>query len=521
MLRQRTLKQQTAAPVSLPAPIGGLNARDSIASMPEIDALVMENFFPQETSVDLRKGYSNHATFTGICQTVIVYSGLTATQVFVAVDTTNDAIINATSGGAISTPVVGGSGPTVQAITSTRYDYQNFGTTGGQFLTLVNGADTPLQYDGTTWIASMMTGTTTSALFTVAVYAERLWFGQENSFNVWYLPVKSITGALTQLNLASLFKLGGSLSNIITWSADTASELSDFIAFVSTEGEVVAFTGSGAGTDPSHPSTWRRVAHLRIGRPVSKGNRAWAKFGPDAVIICTDGLFPVSQAIQAGRLTGTAVSDKIAPLVNTDVQNHGARFGWQVVLHPFGRKLLLNVPTNENVSSYQWVMNAKTKAWCKFTGWTAFCWEVAQDTLYFGGNGVLAKADTGTEDNGGIITADCKQAFSYYGARGRQKQFTMARAILSLDGDVTLGLDLNVDFTDQAPQSLIPISVGTGDPWSVAWSAAWGGALTIYKAWNSVRGVGFAAAIRIRVQAQEINLSWSSTDIVFQYGGIL
>jgi hypothetical protein len=167
------------------------------------------------------------------------------------------------------------------------------------------------------------------------------------------------------------------------------------------------------------------------------------------------------------------------------------------------------------------VMNTKTKAWTKFTGWTAFCWEVARDTLYFGGAGVLAQADTGTEDDGGPITADCKQAFSYYGARGRQKQFTMARAILSLDGDITLGLDLNLDYTDRVPQSLVPISIGTGDPWSVAWSAAWGGAVTIYKGWQTVGGVGFAAAMRIRVQAQEIRLSWSSTDVVFQYGGIL
>lgn len=517
MLRLRTPKQQTAIPVSLPAPIGGLNARDSVASMPETDALVMENFFPQETSVDLRKGYTEHATFTGICQTVIVYSGLTQTKIFVAVDTTNDAIIDATTGGAISTPVVGGSGPTVQAVTNTRYDYQIFGTTGGQFMSLVNGADTPLQYDGTTWSASTMTGLTTSTLFTNAVYAERLWFGQKNTFDVWYLPVKSITGALTRLNLGSLFKLGGSLSNIITWSADTSSELNDFIAFVSTQGEVIAYNG----TDPSSAATWNRVAHFRIGRPVVKGNRCWAKFGSDAVIICADGLFPVSQAIVAGRLTGIAVSDKIAPLVNADVQAHGARFGWQVVLHPFGRKLLLNVPTNENISAYQWVMNAKTKAWCKFTGWTGFAWAVAQDTLYFGGNGFLAIADSGTDDDGAAITADCKQAFSYFGARGRQKQFTMARAILALDGDISLGMSLNLDYTDQAPTSFVPISIGTGDPWSVAWSVAWGGAVTIYKSWNTVGGIGFAAAMRIRVQAQEINLSWSATDIVFQYGGIL
>ena len=52
----------------------------------------------------------SHATFTGDCESVIVYNGLTATKLFVAVNTTNDLIIDATSGGAISTAVVGGAG---------------------------------------------------------------------------------------------------------------------------------------------------------------------------------------------------------------------------------------------------------------------------------------------------------------------------------------------------------------------------------------------------------------------------
>lgn len=193
-MRQAALRKPFGAhrsqSASLPPPIGGLNARDSLANMKPEDAILLDNWFPRTTDVAVRRGFVSHATFTGNCEMVIVYSGLTGTKVFVAVDTTNDAIIDATAGGAISTPVVGGAGPTVQALTSPRFDYVNYGTPGGQFLSLVNGANTPLQYDGTTWSASTMTGVTTSTLFTNAVYAERLWFGAKDTFNVWYLGVQ-------------------------------------------------------------------------------------------------------------------------------------------------------------------------------------------------------------------------------------------------------------------------------------------------------------------------------------------
>lgn len=519
MLRQRTAKRQVAQSQSLAAPIGGLNARDSVALMPETDAITCDNWFPSTTSVDLRKGYANFATFTGDCETVIAYNGL-ARAIFVAVNTTNDLIMDATVGGAISVAVVGGAGSTVQAVTSARFDYQNFGTTGGQFLSLVNGVNTPLQYNGSAWSASTMTGSglTTSNLFTVATYAERLWYAEKDTFNVWYLPLQSITGTLTKLPLGSLFKLGGALSNIVTWSADSSSLLADFIGFVSTEGEVVVFSGQ----DPASIITWSRIAQFRVGKPVTRGNRAWTKIGAEAVVITADGLIPMSLALAQGRAdTSAAVTDKIRTRFNDDVIRHGSRFGWSVVLHPAGQKLLVNVPTLEGETSYQWVMNTQTRAWCRFTAWDAFCFESTRDALYFGGDGVLAVADTGLDDNGDSITAIAKQAFSYFDQRGRQKQMTMARPILSIDGPVSLNLGVDVDYRDTVPGSVIPIAGNVGDPWEVAWDVAWTGAGVIYSAWNSIRGIGFAIAPRLTVQAEGINLSWSATDFVYEYGGVL
>jgi hypothetical protein len=82
MLLQRA-KQNTAKTASVPAPIGGWNARDSLANMSPTDAVQLVNWFPTPTDVTMRKGYSVASiltTSTGV-KTIgsITYAGTTAT----------------------------------------------------------------------------------------------------------------------------------------------------------------------------------------------------------------------------------------------------------------------------------------------------------------------------------------------------------------------------------------------------------------------------------------------------------
>ena len=522
-MRQPTRTVSTGQPrsksQSLPPPVGGLNARDSIANMKPEDAVALDNWFPRTTDVQVRKGFTSHATFTGDCESILIYSGLTSTKVFVAINTTNDLIINATSGGAISTAVVGGAGSTVQALTSARFDYVNYGTAGGQFLSACNGTNTPLEYDGTTWSAATLTeaGLTSSNLFTNAVFAERMWFGEKNTFNVFYLPVRTKSGAMTKLNIGSLFKLGGSLNSIITVT-DSTNTLTDYIGFVSTEGEVIAY----AGTDPAAAATWEQVAHFQIGRPVCKGQRAWTKLGADALITTADGVVSLRKAISSDRAEQAAsISDKVRDLINADVAANGTRFGWSLTVHATGSKLILNVPTFENSTSRQYVMNTQTGAWARFTGWNAFCFGVTQDTLYWGGAGVLQKADYGSDDGGAAIYTDAKQAYNYFGERGKTKQMGMMRPILSISGEIEIAVGADVDYTDNPPLNFQSISGGSGDPWGGVWSVAWSQAASVYRRWFTVAGEGFAIAPRIKTITDGVDVTWSATDLVYEAGGRL
>lgn len=60
--RPKGLRKFPARPTSIPAPVGGWNARDSIADMPETDAVELVNWFPSPTDIRGRDGWAEHVT---------------------------------------------------------------------------------------------------------------------------------------------------------------------------------------------------------------------------------------------------------------------------------------------------------------------------------------------------------------------------------------------------------------------------------------------------------------------------
>ena len=84
---RRLVQQARANVASLPAPVGGWNARDSLANMAPTDAVQLENYFPGVSNVNLRGGYSKHATgLPDDVETLMTYSGGTADKMFAVSD---------------------------------------------------------------------------------------------------------------------------------------------------------------------------------------------------------------------------------------------------------------------------------------------------------------------------------------------------------------------------------------------------------------------------------------------------
>lgn len=142
---QKTLRRtQVSRTASVSSPVGGWNAIDPLASMPETDAVILDNFFCTPYDVMLRSGYSNWATgLPGAVNTLTSYSPPLSTGLRMFAYSGAD-VYDVSSPGAVGSPVVTG-------FTSDKWQHVNFGNAGGNFLINVNGADLPLIYNGTVW----------------------------------------------------------------------------------------------------------------------------------------------------------------------------------------------------------------------------------------------------------------------------------------------------------------------------------------------------------------------------------
>jgi hypothetical protein len=145
-------KRFTAKTTSLASPIGGWNARDSLAEMQPLDAVQLVNFFPTPTDVTLRKGYSQASTgITGEVQTLMNYANKDGTNTLFAI--ANGVIYNAST--SVASSVFTGLG-------NSKFQHCMITTAGGQFLIAVNGVDAAILYDGTRWYKMATTATAVS-----------------------------------------------------------------------------------------------------------------------------------------------------------------------------------------------------------------------------------------------------------------------------------------------------------------------------------------------------------------------
>ena len=502
---------------SVPAPVGGLNARDSISEMPPTDAVLMVNWFPGTTAIQVRNGSQTWATgLPGWADSLFPYSAQGGGRKLFAASGTG--IYDVTSTGAVGAAVVTG-------LASVRGQSTNFGNVAAQWMYVVTGSDFPQLYNGSTWqqvttvsAPISMTGGPASLTSLIQVYTwqGRLLFIEANSCRFHYLPVLQVGGALSTFDLASQFKMGGYLMAFADWNALTMNGPQDYAAFISSEGEVVVYQGN----DPSLPGAWGLVGRFRIGRPV--GRRCTVKYGADVLCITADGLTSLSQQQMDERSKAEveSVTTKIQNLINNDVQSYSGNFGWEVILHPIGNKLIVNVPQLTDNTQYQYVQQQLTGAWTKFTGWNAACFALLGDTLYFGTNTKVVIADIGQNDDGVPIQTDLCPAFNYFGDEGTLKNFQMFRPIFSSDAPVTALYAFQTDFRLSTPTGTLGVPAVAGSIWNVAlWNvSAWSQGLAVRYAWQGSIGNGFCAALRIQTISKAATVQLFSIDYQFEAG---
>jgi DNA-binding protein YbaB len=468
-------------------------------------------------------------------------AGLSATRVYYIISTaTNTFQVSRTAGGAVVDVTTGGSGtitvykvdePLVETLAlwqgpanskmfaaaggafwdvttagagtfsrtagglSNRWQWCNHTTSAGAFLFLVNGSDAPLHYNGTTWTAPSITGITPADIVHVVSHKKRLWFTIKDTTKAAYLGTEAVAGAATEFQFGGLFSRGGYLLACATWTRDGGAGADDLFVALSSRGQAAVYQG----TDPSSANTWELVGVFDIPTPV--GRRCFTRFGGDLLLITVEGLFPLSQllAVDQSQVDRVAISDRISNAFNTAAIDYSSNFGWECCVYPKGTRLLVNIPTAEDDTAKQYVMNTLTGAWCEFEGWDAITFAVFNDNLYFSGpEGDVYRADTGRADVDNPISATGQTAYSVLGT-AQVKRFSMMRPLITATGSNRPSLGVSLDFVETSAMSALSASSAASDAsWdSGVWdTAVWGGADVEISDWVNVVGLGTFGSIK-------------------------
>ncbi len=514
--RQKSIQGQVSQTHSVPAPIKGWNARDSIANMESGYAVTLKNWFPTTSDIMMRLGSAAHATTIGNqVETIHVHRPPTGSHKMFAFAGTG--IYDASAAGAVGAAAVSG-------LTNARWQTTNFTTVGGNFSLCVNGTDDMRSYDGSAWTTinagsvPSITNVLTASLINLCVFKERVWYVEKNSFNVWYTAAGAFAGALTKFALGSIFRRGGYLVAMGSWTLDGGRGVEDLAVFITSQGEVAVY----AGTDPASANTWALVGVFNIGAPI--GYRCMRQYQGDLLIITQDGVVSASKALITSRTNQNAANTAIisGAAANATLL-YGSSFGWEVTQFAKGNMLLLNVPVGVGLQE-QYVMNTTTGAWCQFTGWGANTFEVFNDNLYYGTNGEVRQAWTGTSDLGTNIVGELVTSFDYLGSRNGLKISRMLRPVIGWDSNPSeflVGVD--VDFRIVEPVGAISFVGSAAGLWDAGlWDVAlWGGSVTLNRNWYSAFGIGYAFATHLKVTTNSARVRLASVDYVYERGGIL
>jgi len=519
-------ERQKSKVKTFPAPHRGWIANENLANVAAGGAFRLENFFPTQTGIRMRKGTALFATIdTNPVKSLFSYRSGATNKIFAS---NASSIFNIS---AVADPEVP---PTadVTGQTSGYYSTVQFETAGGDFLYCVNGDDSPQLYDNSTWTAitgassPAITGVTTSLLIQVWVYRSRLYFVEKNSMSAWYLPADSVGGAASEVSMRGVFQKGGSLLMGATWSLDAGDGVDDKCVFVSDQGEVAIFDGLDPGD-----ATWRLVGRYDIASPL--GKNATMRAGGDLLIMTEDGIVPISQTIHKdpAALSLAAITRQIEPEWKKEVTSRSANGPWEILKWPSGNMAIVGLPGSANEDPrYCFVVNVETGAWAKWPGYDVQCLSLHADHAYFGTmDGTILKTETGGDDNGAPYECIYIQHFDHLKAPAVNKHALMARGTFRASQPFNPKISVSTDYTVTLPSAPSSSTTVVGDVWGTGslWGTAiWGsgGVLTTSTKWVSIGRNGFAIAPQLQITAGSSvapDAELISFDLLYETGGVV
>lgn len=433
--------------INIPTSQGGLNLKDSLDAMQPQYAVQMDNIIPDTNRDVLRNGCELINDNPAVC--LIAHREEGSPVLLSAYDGKIYAIT-----GEDSTLLASG-------FAGNQWQFASFTDSSGTVNTiLTNGAaadNVQRLYINSSTPTIVSAYNSASNLISPCVFKNRMYFSVKGTLNVKYADSQAIAGDLTILKLGSLFRLGGSIVNLSSWTQDGGTGMDDMLCVFTSEGEVAVFSG----TSPQ-ATDWNLNGVFQISKPI--GINCTCKIGGDLVVITQGGYFPLSEVLSQDRANRCEVSDKINPIVIGKDFSKNWSATW------YGKKgwLLINAPSTDTGFEYeQHVFNSKTGGWCRFVGWDGLSWVELENNLYFCNADGIFKADSSQTDNGNKITYYLQKAYSQYDVPNI-KQLLLVKERNKTLGAEYIGTRIGVDFILEDPHvRLVPV-VGTQTYWDTA-----------------------------------------------------
>lgn len=359
----------------------------------------------------------------------------------------------------------------------------------------------------------------------VVPHMQRLFFADDSNLAFYYLPALQKSGELETFPLNAIFRRGGTIRAMSSWTMDGGMGMDDMLAIFTDHGEVAIYSGIDPDTDFSLVGVYRlQPPHSRY---------SVIQYGGELYALIPTGLTAMSTLIKAGSEGVEQVDQAMISHFLAQSHRNFDRRGWELFLNPNTGRIICNIPEGGGVY-HQMLRGMARPVWMEFKHMPAACWTWISPSVYFAddhGN-VYEFHPRYQSDDGQPIFVDVQTAWSQYKTPAI-KHFKMILPYILTDGDPQPVIDVNVDYDTSQPYNMPDIT--GANPADATWDAAtwdlpegtppisgdyWVGGAKNWINWTGVGAIGRVGAIRM--QARVLNCSFSVTgfDILYERGSV-
>lgn len=507
------VKRQASAVKHVSAPLKGLSLSSKLTTGDPLSALVLDNWVVDDHQIRCRPGTQLRYNYGSVkpVERLIPYYGL-PNRLAAAVDGKLVLLDG--------TVIESGLASNDWSFTA----FSNLSTT--DYTVMCNGVDGVWSWDGGTGAPAMVKETITAPVGEpwvvpdqfqiVLTHMNRLFFADSSNLAVYYLPLQQKSGQVAVLPLNGIFKRGGSIRAMYTWTTDGAVNLNDQLVIFSTNGEAAIYGGIDPATD------FALTGLFRFDAPMSK--HSVVNYGGELYVLISTGLVPMSTLMRAeGEQLGQSDRNVVGEFFDVSMANR-TRPGWEVFINPASARIYCNMPLGGMNQYRQMVRSMPTPRWSSWSGVPSRCWGWIDGRVYFGTDDgkVYEMHPAYLSDNGQPIRVDVQASWQNYGTPAI-KHFKMVLPFIRSSGTPKPYVDVKVDYDMRPPTNQPDITFSdSGANWDVAaWNAdGWVDDVVNHNNWSGVGVIGHVAAPRLVALVNNAEFTLSGFDVLYETGSV-